>query len=130
MLAAVTRLRLRSWRFLFAFALHASRSQRQAATSPGCLRVVTRKTRGWAFWTLSVWESEEQLRAYLHASPHREAMPKLFPWCDEAVTCHWSVESPAVPGWEEAVRELQRAGRLLRVKHPSTAQNAGIANLD
>jgi hypothetical protein len=57
-------------------------------------------------------------------------MPKLFPWCDEAVTTHWRVESSSLPAWEEATRELQRAGRLLRVKYPSLAQNAGTINLD
>jgi hypothetical protein len=129
MLAAVTRLRLRSWRFLIPFAIHASRSQKQAAASAGCRGVTTRKTRGWAFWTLSVWESEESLRAYLRGSPHREAMPKLFPWCDEAVTTHWRVDSPSLPPWE-ATRELQRAGRLLRVRNPSPAQNQGVINLD
>jgi hypothetical protein len=130
MLAATTRLRLRSWRFVLPFSIHASRSQKQAAASPGCQAVITRKTRGWAFWTLSVWENEESLQAFLRGSPHRETMPKLFPWCDEAVTVHWRVESPSLPSWEEATRELQSGGRLLRVQHPSPAQNSGVINLD
>jgi hypothetical protein len=77
-----------------------------------------------------VWESEEALRAYLRGSPHREAMPKLFPWCDEAVTTHWRVESNSLPSWDEAIGELQRGGRLLRVMYPSTEQLAGVINLD
>lgn len=129
MIAAVTRLQLRSWRFLLPFAIHATRSQKQAVTSTGCFGVVTRKTRGWAFWTLSVWESEASLREYLRASPHRDAMPRLFPWCDEAVTAHWSAESQQIPSWEEATQRLLQGGRLLRVKYPSNAQSAGIINV-
>lgn len=129
MIAAVTRLQLRSWRFLLPFMIHASRSQRQAVTSIGCFGVTTRKTRGWAFWTLSVWEGEASLREYLRASPHRDAMPRLFPWCEEAVTTHWSVDSREMPSWEDATRRLLEGGRLLRVKYPSNAQRAGITNV-
>ena len=129
MLAAVTRLRLRSWRFLVPFMIHAARSQKQAAASQGCLSVVTRKTRGLAFWTLTAWEGEEQLREFLRASPHREAIPKLFPWCDEAATVHWHVGSNCIPSWEDATAELLRGGRLLRVKYPSQEQMAGRINV-
>jgi hypothetical protein len=128
-LAAVTRLRLRSWRFLIPFALEASRSQKQAINSPGCLGVVTRKTRGWAFWTLSLWEDEARLRAFLVGNPHRGAMPKLFPWCDEAATLHWPVESRSLPGWEEATLQLLQSGRLLRVRFPSPEQSKGVINV-
>lgn len=124
MLAAVTRLRLRSWRFLIPFFMHASRSQKQAASSPGCLGVQTRKTRGLAFWTLTLWEEEQHLRQFVAASPHRESIPKLHPWCDEAVTTHWHVNSRTMPSWDEATDELLRAGRLLRVKYPSRDQLA------
>ena len=129
MIAAITRLRLRSWRFLIPFIIHANRSQRQAATSAGCVRVITRKTRGLAFWTLSVWESEAQLRAYVGASPHRESIPKLALWCDEAVTTHWNVASRDLPTWEDATAELLRSGRMLRVKYPSQDHAAKRINV-
>ena len=129
MLASITRLRLRSWRFLLPFALHASRSQKQAQTAQGCFGVTTRKTRGLTFWTLSVWEGEAQLRAYLASDPHRAAIPKLFPWCDEAATTHWSVGSPSMPQWVEATAKLLENGRLLRVRFPSEAQKKGVISV-
>ena len=129
MLAAVTRLRLRSWRFLIPFVIQASRARKQAANSLGCHGVVTRKTRGLAFWTLSLWEDEARLSAFLTGSPHRDGMPKLFPWCDEAVTVHWRVESQRMPGWQEATLQLQRGGRLLRVKFPSRVQSERLINV-
>jgi hypothetical protein len=129
MLASVTRLRLRSWRFLLPFVIHASRSHKQAQAAQGCGVVVTRKTAGLAFWTLSVWESEAQLRAYLGSEPHRSAIPKLFPWCDEAATTHWGVESSRLPEWTEATAKLLAQGRLLRVRFPSEAQRNGVINV-
>jgi hypothetical protein len=108
--------------------IHASRSQKQAVSSPGCLGVTARKTRGLAFWTLSVWTDEAALRSYLAKSPHRDAMPRLHPWCNEAVTTHWHVDAPTLPGWTEATNQLLQTGRLLRVKHPSPAQAAGRIN--
>ena len=91
--------------------------------------MVTRKTRGLAFWTLSVWEGEAQLREYLGASPHREAIPKLFPWCDEAATVHWQVDERSMPTWDAATGELLRGGRMLRVKYPSPDQIARRINI-
>jgi hypothetical protein len=129
MLAAVTRLRLRSWRFLIPFSIHASRSRAQAVSSPGCLGVVTRKTRGWTFWTLSLWEDEARLRAFLTGAPHRIAMPKLHPWCDEAATLHWHVDSRSLPSWDDATLQLLQAGRLLRVQYPSPEQGKGVINV-
>jgi quinol monooxygenase YgiN len=109
--------------------LHASRSQKQAQTAQGCFGVTTRKTRGLTFWTLSVWEGEAQLRAYLASDPHRAAIPKLFPWCDEAATTHWSVGSPSMPQWVEATAKLLENGRLLRVRFPSEAQKKGVISV-
>ncbi len=125
MLASVTRLQLRSWRFLLPFFFHAGRSQKQAVNAAGCLAVTTRKTRGFAFWTLSVWADEAALRDYLRTGAHREAMPKLFLWCDEAVTTHWPIEQPNLPSWEQAESVLLKQGRLHRVQHPSQGQREG-----
>lgn len=129
MLASITRLRLRSWRFLLPFALHASRSRKQAEAAQGCLGVITRKTAGLSFWTLSVWENEAHLRAYLSKDPHRSAMPKLFPWCDEAATTHWNVDTERLPEWTEGTTRLLESGRLLRVRFPSEAQKKGLISV-
>jgi len=128
--AAITRLRLRSWRFLLPFMIHASRSQKQAMAAPGCFGVRTRKTRGLAFWTLTAWESEAQLRAFLSSDPHRATMPKLPAWCDEAVTTHWTIETKQLPDWQVGTAKLLEGGRLLRVKYPSGSQKSGVINVD
>ena len=89
-LIAVTSLRVRSIRFLLPFAWFAWRSSRQAQRAPGNLGVRLRKAEGMAFWTLTVWRNEEDMKAYRIAPPHLQAMPKLLGWCDEAALAHWN----------------------------------------
>ena len=129
-LISVTRLRLRSWRFLPAFVWAAQRSSRQALRSAGNLGLVTRKTRGLAFWTLSVWNDEKAMAAFRAASPHREAMAKLAHWCDEAAVGHWQQEGSAMPDWNTAAAQLAAIGRLSRVHQPSHGQRAGRISTD
>jgi len=129
MLASITRLRIRSLWFLPQFFLHTSRSGKQARSSPGCLGVNVRKTQGLTFWTLSVWESEDSLRAFLAQAPHRSAMPKLFHWCDEAAVAHWAVTTREIPDWPAATAKLLQHGRLSRVRNPSALQREGSLNV-
>jgi hypothetical protein len=124
-LVAVTRLRVRSYRFLLPFGWHAWRSFRQAKHATGGLGVKLRKANGLAFWTLTAWEDEAAMHAYRIAHPHRAAMPKLLEWCDEAAVAHWNQESAELPSWETAERHLAESGRLSKVNHPSVDQRAG-----
>jgi heme-degrading monooxygenase HmoA len=122
---SVTRLRLRSPRFLPLFFWHTIRSFRQAKTSPGNLGVRVRKTQGLTFWTLTRWKSEQAMKAFRDGLPHRLAMRKLAVWCDEASFAHWTQDSAELPPWDLAVERLQANGKLGRVLHPSADQKTG-----
>ncbi len=124
-LISVTRLRLRSSRFLIPFFWHALRTTIQARRAPGNLDVKTTRAAGNAFWTLTAWEDEASMRAYRNSGPHRRAMPKLLEWCDEASVGHWEQATAELPDWREARRRMMAEGRLSKVKHPSPAQAAG-----
>jgi hypothetical protein len=124
-LVAVTRLRIRSYRFLVPFAWQAWRSFRQAKHAAGSLGVKVRTTGSLAFWTLTAWQDDAAMHTYRIARPHRDAMPKLLEWCDEAAVAHWHQESTALPGWDAAERRLAESGRLSKVNHPSVDQQAG-----
>ncbi len=124
-LIAVTRLRVRSIRFLAPFAYSAWRCLRQAKHAPGNLGVKLRKAEGFAFWTLTAWQDEGAMKAYRVTSPHRSAMPKLLEWCDEATVAHWSQESAELPDWDTAERRMADSGHLSKVNHPSADQEAG-----
>lgn len=124
-LIAVTRLRIRSFRFLPAFAWYTWRALGQARRSPGNLQAAVRKAEGLAFWTLTAWQDEAAMRAYRIASPHREVMPKLLDWCDEASVAHWTQDSGELPDWTIAELRMGQSGRLSKVRHPSADQRAG-----
>ena len=123
---SVTRLRVRSPRFLFRFALFVLGTLIQANISAGNRRVRIRKTYGLTFWTLTVWDDAASMAAFRGASPHRDSMPHLQHWCDEASVAHWEQESPVVPSWKYSAEQLQAHGRLSKVSNPSEEQRAGI----
>jgi heme-degrading monooxygenase HmoA len=122
---SVTRLRVRSARFLMLFIWHAVRSAHQAKRSRGNLGVRLRKTRGLAFWTLTMWTNDSMMREFRSAPPHREAMRKLPYWCDETSYVHWDQNSSIMPAWEDAAERLAVLGQLSRVLCPSVDHQAG-----
>jgi hypothetical protein len=124
-LMAVTRLRIRSYRFLVPFAWQAWRSFRQAKQAAGNFGAKVRRAEGLAFWTLTAWQDEAAMHAYRITRPHRDAMPKLLEWCDEAAVAHWHQASAELPGWETVERRLADSGRVSKVNHPSAYQQAG-----
>jgi len=116
---SVTRLRVRTWRYLPAFLLASLRIARQAKRAPGNLRVSLLQDRRKTFWTCTCWESEPAMRAFMLAPPHLPAMRKLLEWCDEAALVHWSQEGPELPAWSDAHARMQREGRTSKVNHPT-----------
>jgi deoxyribodipyrimidine photolyase len=124
-LMAVTRLRIRSFRFLVPFLWQVWRSFRRAKHAAGSFGAKVRRADGLAFWTMTAWQDEAAMHAYRIAPPHRDAMPKLLEWCDEAAVAHWSQASTELPGWDTAERRLAESGRMSKVNPPSVDQRAG-----
>jgi hypothetical protein len=124
MLASVTRLRVRSSRYLPAFVWETFLSQRQALRASGFLggRLLLDAHR--TFWTLTEWESERAMKAFRGTAPHAKVMPRLVEWCDEASYAHWTPTDASLPSWPEAYEHLVAEGRLSRVAHPSPAHDA------
>ena len=71
------------------------------------------------FWTLTAWESEQEMKAFRNTALHLRAMPRLVRWCDEASYAHWSVANAALPTWQEAFTRLVEMGHLSHVAYPS-----------
>ncbi|TAK99600.1 MAG: DUF3291 domain-containing protein [Rhodospirillaceae bacterium] len=125
MTISVTRLRLRSSRYLLPFLWYAFTSSRQARRSDGNRGVLLRRFRG-AYWTMTLWRDRAAARAFMTSGPHRAAMPHLPLWCDEASLVHWEESVDALPTWEMAAQRLAAEGRVSAVTFPSLAQAAGI----
>ena len=115
---SLTRLRVRSIRFLPLFALYAFRTQRQVQAAPGFRDGGLLPDRHWTFWTLTAWNTQEDMRRYMVSGAHKAAMPKLMHWCDEASVAHWEQPEGALPTWEEADARMRSTGRPSKVRHP------------
>ena len=122
---SVTRLRIRSPRYLPGFYWHTLLSTLQAKRAPGVMKVAFLRDANRTFWTLTSWADEPSMRAFMRSGAHKRAMPKLLDWCDEASVGHWTQETAELPGWREAHRRMVEGGRPSKVRHPSPAHAAG-----
>jgi Domain of unknown function (DUF3291) len=123
---SLTRLRIRSIRFLPLFGFHTLRSLRQARKAAGFRGGALLPDRSWTFWTMTAWDSEESMRAYRNSGPHKIVMPRLLHWCDEASVAHWVQAETELPSWTEADKRMRESGRASKVLHPSP-QHASLS---
>ena len=120
---SITRLRVRSWRYLPGFLIQSFRVARQAKRAAGSLAVSVLRDADRAFWTRTVWRDEAAMRSFMRSGVHRRIMARLAEWCDEAALAHWVQDANEPPSWPEAYRRLQQEGRRSTVNHPSEAQS-------
>jgi hypothetical protein len=125
-IVSITRVRVRSWRYLPAFFVQTLRIARQAASADGSLAVRLLRDRRNTFWTGTLWSSEASMKAFMHATPHGPTMRRLLDWCDEAALIHWTQPGAEVPPWETAHERLQREGRPSKVNYPSAGHTAHV----
>jgi hypothetical protein len=116
---SVTRVRVRSVRLLPPFLLHTFRSRQQVRKSPGFVTGALLADRNRSFWTMTVWDSEERMRAFMTSGAHKSTMPHLLHWFDEASVAHWTQSEATLPSWIEADRRMRESGRPSKVLHPS-----------
>jgi heme-degrading monooxygenase HmoA len=126
MFVSLTRLRVRSIRFVPLFALYTFRSLRQVKKASGFQKGALLADRSWTFWTLTAWDTQESIRQFMTSGAHKEAMPRLLHWCDEASVAHWTQPEATLPSWTEADKRMRETGRISKVLHPSP-QHATLA---
>lgn len=116
---SLTRLRVRSFRFVPFFALYARRSLGQVKKASGFQNGALLADRNWTFWTMTAWDSQESMRQFMTSGFHKQAMPHLLHWCDEASVAHWTQPEATLPSWIEADKRMRETGRISKVLHPS-----------
>jgi hypothetical protein len=116
---SLTRLRIRSIRFLPWFALHASHTLKQVRKAAGFQGGALLQDRSLTFWTMTAWDSEASMREYMTTGSHKKVMPRLLHWCDEASVAHWAQQDATLPSWTDADKRMREIGRASKVLHPS-----------
>ena len=118
-LVSITRFRARAIWFVPMFIYHAQRSISQIRSAQGCLSLALLKDSSRVFWTMTMWENQLSMKTYMTRGSHREAMPHLADWADEASVVHWHQDHAQRPDWNEAARRMKSEGRPTKLKHPS-----------
>jgi hypothetical protein len=126
---SITRLRVRSWRYVPVFLLSAMRITRQARDAEGNLGVRVLRDKRNVFWTGTSWQTEAAMKQFMGSAPHGPAMRKLLVWCDEAALVHWNQVETELPSWTVAHQRMQHEGRPSKVYYPSKAQTAYVIPL-
>lgn len=116
---SITRLRLRSLRFLPFFAVHTFGALQQVKKAPGFRTGSLLQDGALTYWTMTAWDTQETMRNYVTAGAHKKAMPHLIEWCDEASVVHWEQRESALPTWREADRRMRESGRASKLSRPS-----------
>lgn len=111
MIVVVTSIRLKSlWKF-FALSRYALDIRRQLKGAAGCQAL---RTRGFGrnHFTLSLWSSHDEMRAFVRSGAHALAMRQSGQLASEIKTFSYSSEQ--LPGWAEARSLLDSQGKILR----------------
>ncbi|MDB5613443.1 MAG: hypothetical protein JWQ22_1096 [Devosia sp.] len=124
-IVSVTRFRVRKLRYVPLFLFYASRSMSQIRKSEGYVTGSIARDADSAFWTMTVWQSEQAMIDYVTGGAHRGAMPLLRDWGIEASVIRWQQDGLALPAWSEAKHRMREHGRASKLRHPG----AGHADL-
>jgi hypothetical protein len=116
---SLTRLRIRSIRFVPGCVIHTKRSLDQVKRAPGFRTGAVLADRSWTFWTMTAWDTQEKMREFMISGAHKKAMSFLLDWCDEASVAHWDQSGETLPSWPSADKNMRELGRPSKVKHPS-----------
>ena len=105
-LALLSYLPLKSYRKTLDLTRRAGQVARQLANTSGLIGFTFRaKILGHRFWTLSVWEGEDALMAFVGEDPHRGTMAALGPYMGGPTFTRWTVNGSEIPlAWRDAMR--------------------------
>ena len=104
---SLTRLRVRSIRFLPGFLWNTFRVVRQVKQAAGFRTGALLKDRQWTFWAMTAWDSQESMRQFMTSDAHKKVMPYLL----QALFARLALEpdSARIAGYKEKVLEVIKA---------------------
>jgi quinol monooxygenase YgiN len=106
--ALLSYLPLKSYWRLLPFVVYTVQVVKQLATADGLLGYsLLARPLSKRFWTLSAWNSEDALRAFVQHPPHVRIMSALAAYMDETKFVRWTVKgSDLLLRWDDALRRL------------------------
>lgn len=110
MYITVTSLKLRSVWLFFKLSLNGMRIVKQAKAEKGFIKM---KNTGFGYihYTLSAWESKEDIKRFAHSGAHKEAMKHTKQLAKEIKI--YTYQNTKFPSWEEAKELLNEKGKTL-----------------
>ncbi len=118
-LLSVTRLKLKSPRYLPAFLINTERIAREIRTSEGFLQGQLMGTFNLSMWTMTLWNSEATLKKFYLSGTHQKIMGKLSEWSSEAASVHMEVNNHQLLIWNDVIAEICRTGYFATLQEPS-----------
>ncbi len=104
MYISTTRLQLKSvWNFFLFLKLN-GKVQRQIKTAKGILSIAGKGTSFTKFYTITSWESKEDMLVFMRSDAHAVAMKNSFKLAKN-ITAH-GYKSDSVPAWKEVIESL------------------------
>ncbi len=119
---SVTRLRVKSIRYLFSFMKANEASVKALKISDGLLKGSELVDKKLTFWTITLWDSPDSMKKFRNSEAHRYAMQQLPYWCSEGSYHHWEQDADEFPDWQTVSARLFNEGKLTKVRNPSAAQ--------
>lgn len=116
---AITRLKLKSTRYIVPFFIHNERVVKQIRASEGFLKGKQLATPSLSMWTATLWTCEEALKTFYLSGEHRAVMSKISEWSSEAVSGHQQVDSNKLPSWDYVRTQLHQIGRFTHLQEHS-----------
>jgi quinol monooxygenase YgiN len=106
--ALLSYLPLKSYWRVPQFLVYTAQVMKQLAAAQGLLGYsVLARPLSKRFWTLSAWEKEAALRAFVQHPPHGRLMAALAPHMGETKFVRWMVKGSQLPlCWDDALRRF------------------------
>jgi hypothetical protein len=107
-----SRLPLRGYRFVPRFLAHSMRIRRQLAGADGLIGyALNARLSHKEFWTVSVWQSRDELERFAAANPHAEIIRTKPERMGQSKFVFWTCVGHDVPiGWDVVAEHLDLRG--------------------
>jgi hypothetical protein len=110
MIITVTSIKLRKLWYFFILSYFGLKIQRQTKINQGFIKM---KNTGFGYWhyTLSAWESEQDMKNFARSGEHLEAMKNSKKLSTEIRV--YTFQGEEFPAWKEAKKLLFKKGRVI-----------------